>query len=162
MRFHSLIPFRSAAYAPVAHPSFRSFWPAEFDRFFDEAFRGFGLPTTGQEARSFAPRVDVTETDEAYTVRADLPGLEEKDIQVSLEEGVLTIQGQHETEKEQDEKGVRWTERAKGSFHRVIQLPAEVDADKVAASYKQGVLTVTLPKRPEPKPEVRSIPIKTS
>src|SRR5262245_7097187 len=158
MRF-SLIPFRSAA--PVAHPSFRSFWPAEFDRFFDEAFRGFGLPT-GQEARSFAPRVDVTESDEAYTVRADLPGLEEKDIQVSLEEGVLTIQGQHETEKEQDEKGVRWVERAKGSFHRAIALPAEVDTDKVAASYKQGVLTVTLPKRPEPKPEVRTIPIKTS
>jgi len=162
MRIHSLIPWRPAAYAPVAHPSVRSFWPAEFDRFFDEAFRGFGLPTTGQEAPSFAPRVDVTETDEAYTVRADLPGLEEKDIQVSLEEGVLTIQGQHETQNEQDEKGVRWVERAKGSFHRAIQLPAEVDADKVAASYKQGVLTVTLPKRPEPKPEVRTIPIKTS
>jgi len=85
MRFHSLIPWRPA-YAPVAH---RAFWPADFDRLFDEAFRGFGLALPVQEAPAFSPRVDVTETDEAYTVRADLPGLEAKDIQVSLEEGAL-------------------------------------------------------------------------
>jgi HSP20 family protein len=162
MRFHSLIPRRSVTYAPLAQPGFRAFWPAEFDRLFDEAWRGFGLALPTREA-AFAPRVDVSESDEAYTVRADLPGLEEKDIQVSLEEGVLTIQGKHETEqKEEGEKGVRYLERAHGSFHRSIQLPAEVDADKVSASYRQGVLTVTLPKRPEAKPEVRTIPIKTS
>ena len=105
MRFHSLIPRRSAAYAPVAHPGLRAFWPVEFDRLFDEAFRGFGFAASPQEAPSFAPRVDVTESDEAYTVRADLPGLEEKDIQVSLEEGVLSIQGKLESEKEEDAQG---------------------------------------------------------
>jgi HSP20 family protein len=159
MRFHSLIPWRSAGYAPVAH---RTFWPADFDRLFDEAFRGFGLALPAQEAPAFSPRVDVSESDEAYTVRADLPGLEEKDIQVSLEEGVLSIQGKLESEKDEKKEGVRYVERAKGSFYRKIALPAEVDTDKVAASYKQGVLTVTLPKRPEAKPEVRTIPIKTS
>ena len=148
MRFHSLIPRRSVACAPLAHPSARAFWPAEFDRLFDEAWRGFGLALPAQEAPRFAPRVDVTESDEAYTVRADLPGLEEKDIQVSLEEGVLTIQGKLESEKDEDKRGVRYVERASGSFHRSIELPAEVDAAKVTASYRQGVLTVTLPKRP--------------
>jgi HSP20 family protein len=103
----------------------------------------------------------VDESDEAYTVRADLPGLEEKDIRVSLEEDVLTIQGKQASEKQEEKKGVRWVERAHGSFHRAIRLPAEVDAAKVAASYRQGVLTVTLPKLPEAKPEVRTIPITT-
>lgn len=160
MRFHSLIPRRAVACSPFAHPSARAFWPAEFDRLFDEAWRGFGL---AQDTPRFAPRVDVSESDEAYTVRADLPGLEEKDIQVSLEEGVLSIQGKVESEKKDENKeGVRYVERAKGSFHRSIELPAEIDADKVTASYRQGVLTVTLPKRPEAKPEVRTIPIKTS
>ncbi len=162
MRFHSLIPRRAVASSPFAHPSARAFWPAEFDRLFDEAWRGFGLDLPKQDLR-FAPRVYVNESDEAYTVRADLPGLEEKDIQVSLEEGVLSIQGKVESEKKDEkEEGVRYVERAQGSFHRSIELPAEIDADKVTASYRQGVLTVTLPKRPEAKPEVRTIPIKTS
>ena len=160
MRFHSLVPRRSVACAPLAHPGLRAFWPAEFDRFFDEVYSGFGAEP--QEAPSFAPRVDVTESDEAYTVQADLPGLEEKDIQVSLEEGVLTIHGERASEKEEERKGVRWVERARGSFRRAIELPVEVDAAKVTASYRQGVLTVTLPKLPEAKPEVRTIPITTS
>jgi HSP20 family protein len=162
MRIHSLIPRRAVAPSPFAHPSARAFWPVEFDRLFDEAWRGFGLALPAQEAPRFAPRVDVTESDEAYTVRADLPGLEEKDIQVSLEEGVLSIQGKLETEKDEKKEGVRYVERAKGSFHRSIRLPAELDAEKVSASYRQGVLTVTLPKRPEAKPEVRTIPITTA
>ena len=160
MRFHSLIPRRSLACAPLAQPGLRAFWPAEFDRLFDEAYSRFAEPP--QEAPSFAPRVDVDESDEAYTVRADLPGLEEKDIQVSLEEGVLTIHGKLESEKDEDRPGVRWVERARGSFRRAIQLPAEIDVAKVTASYRQGVLTVTLPKLPEAKPEVRTIPITTS
>jgi HSP20 family protein len=148
------------ACAPLAHPGLRAFWPAEFDRLFDEAYSAFAAQP--QAAPSFAPRVDVTESDEAYTVRADLPGLEEKDIQVSLEEGVLSIQGKQESAKDEETKGVRYVERARGSFRRAIELPAEIDAAKVTASYRQGVLTVTLPKLPEAKPEVRNIPITTS
>jgi HSP20 family protein len=162
MTFHSLIPRRSVSRAPLARGSLRAFWPLEFDRLFDETFPAFGVGAPAQESPRFAPRVDVTETDEAYTVQVDLPGLEEKDIQVSLEEGVLSIQGKLETAKDEEKKGVRWVERARGSFHRAIELPAEVEAEKVTASYRQGVLTVTLPKRPEAKPEVRAIPITTS
>jgi HSP20 family protein len=147
------------ACAPFAHPGLRAVWPAEFDRLFDDAYSRFAAP---QEAPSFAPRVDVDESDEAFSVRADLPGLEEKDIQVSLEEGVLTIHGKLESEKDEERKGVRWVERARGSFRRAIELPAEIDTAKVTASYRQGVLTVTLPKLPEAKPEVRTIPITTS
>jgi HSP20 family protein len=162
MRFHPLIPRRSVSRAPLACGSLGAFWPAEFDRLFDETFPGFGLRAPAQEAPRFAPRVDVTESDEAYTVKADLPGLEEKDIQVSLEEGVLSIQGKLESEKDEERKGVRWVERARGSFHRSIRLPEEIDAAKVTASYRQGVLTVSVPKLPEAKPEVRTIPITTA
>jgi len=159
MTFHSLIPRRSVCRAPVAHPGLRAFWPLEMDRFFDEALANFGSPAAAQAAPVFTPRVDVSESDEAYTVRADLPGIEEKDIQISLEEGVLSIQGKLESEQEEERKGLRYVERAKGAFHRAIELPAEIDEENVKASYRQGVLTVTLPKRPAPKPQVRSIPI---
>jgi HSP20 family protein len=160
MTFHSLMPRRFSPRASRAFPALPAFWPADFDRLFEEAFGSFGLATPAP-AR-FAPRVDVTESDEAYTVRADLPGLEEKDIQVSLEEGVLSIQGQVASEQEEERKGWRHVERARGSFHRAIELPAEVDADAVKASYKHGVLTVTLPKVAEAKPEVRKVPITTA
>jgi len=156
MTFHSLIPRRSVFRAPVAHPGLRAFWPQEMDRFLDEAF---GNAPVAQAAQSFTPRIDVSESDEAYVVRADLPGVEEKDIQISLEEGVLSIQGKVESEQEEERKGLRYAERVRGSFQRTIELPGELDATKVTASYKQGVLTVTLPKLPAPKPQVRSIPI---
>lgn len=162
MTFHSVIPRRSVFRAPAAQPGLRALWPLDVDRFFDEAFRSFGgVPAAPGEA-GFAPRIDVSESEEAYTVRADLPGLEEKDIQISLEEGVLTLSGKVESEKDEDRKGLRYVERARGSFQRRIELPAEVDESKVSASYKQGVLTVTLPKQPAPKPQVRTIPITTA
>jgi HSP20 family protein len=126
------------------------------ERFFDEALGGAPAAQAGQ---SFTPRIDVSESDEAYVVRADLPGVEEKDVQISLEEGVLTIQGKLESEQEEERKGLRYAERVRGSFQRTIELPGELDETKVSASYKQGVLTVTLPKQPAPKPQVRSIPI---
>ena len=156
MTLHSLIPRRSVFRAPLAHPGLRAFWPVDFDRFFDETF-GDGAGTQGETV--ITPRIDVRETDAAFVVCADLPGLEEKDIQVSVEEGVLTIQGKLETEHEEERKGLRYAERRKGSFQRTIELPGELVEDKVSASYKQGVLTVTLPKRPTPKPQSRSIPI---
>jgi HSP20 family protein len=156
MTFHSLIPSRSVFRAPLAHPGLRAFWPAEMDRFFDEAL---GNVPAAQAEQGFTPRIDVSESDEAYVVRADLPGVEEKDIQISLEEGVLSIQGKLESEQEEERKGLRYAERVRGSFERRIELPGELDETKVSASYKQGVLTVTLPKQPAPKPQVRSIPI---
>jgi HSP20 family protein len=159
MTLHSLIPHRSVFRAPLAHPGLRAFWPVDFERFFEEAF---GNSAAAQAEASFTPRIDVHETDAAYVVCADLPGLEEKDIQVSVEEGVLSIQGKLEAELEEERKGLRYAERRTGSFQRTVELPGELVEDKVSASYKQGVLTVTLPKRPVPKPQSRSIPITTA
>ena len=111
MTFHSLIPRRSVCRAPVAHPGLRAFWPPSWT---GSSTRPSAIASARppQAAPSFAPRVDVSESDEAYTVRADLPGVEEKDIQISLEEGVLTIQGKLESEKEEERKGLRYVERA--------------------------------------------------
>ena len=110
----------------------------------------------------WVPSVNIRENDKEYAIRAELPGLTKDDVHVTLEQGVLTIQGKHEAQKDEQKEGVRWVERARGSFHRALALPEEVDAEKVTASYRQGVLTVTLPKVPEAKPEVRTIPITTS
>jgi HSP20 family protein len=106
--------------------------------------------------------MDYRETETEIQVAAELPGLEEKDIQVSLEDGVLTIKGERAEEtKEEDDEGFSHVETFRGSFHRALRLNAEVDEDAVKASYKNGVLSVTLPKVPEVKPEVRTIPVTT-
>jgi HSP20 family protein len=137
----------------------------EFDRFFDEFLRGFGSPVSRVVApNAVAPRMDYSETDEEITLRAEMPGLEENDIDVSLENGVLTIRGERSEEREEkdDEKGFHHVETYRGSFHRALTLPAEVQQDEVSATYKNGILTVTLPKVPAEEPEVRSIPVTSS
>ncbi len=121
----------------------------EMDRFFDEFFRGFGLapwaPFTEMESY-FSPRVDVIETDKEVKVSAELPGLTEKDVEVSLSHDVLTIKGEKKSEEEHKEHNTYRLERVYGSFQRNIPLPCEVDEEKVEAVFKNGVLTVTMPK----------------
>jgi len=137
---------------------------SDFDRVFDDLWRGFGgAASPVATVATLAPRMDYRETETEIRVAAELPGLEEKDIQVSLEEGVLTIKGERAEEtKGEDEEGFSHVESFRGSFHRALRLNAEVDEDAVKASYKNGVLTVTLPKVPEVKPEVRTIPVTTA
>ncbi len=158
MMRHVLVPRRSVA---IARPLPNLF--GDFDRFFDEFWRGSG-PTAARASTPGAPRMDYSATDDEIRIRAEMPGLEEKEIDVSLEEGVLTIKGVRaaESEEKDDEKGVRHVETYRGSFYRSVRLPAEVDEDAIVATYKNGILSVTLPKLPEAKPEVRSIPVTTS
>jgi HSP20 family protein len=106
----------------------------------------------------------VTETENEYRVEAELPGLEEKDIQVTLENGVLTLAGERKEEREEkDEKrGLMHRESFRGRFERSLALPEDADEKSVTASYKNGVLTLAIPKLPVVKPEVRTIPIQTS
>jgi HSP20 family protein len=114
--------------------------------------------------------MDVSETEEAFRIDAELPGLEEKDIEVSVEDGVLAIKGERAEEKEEkdgkdgkdEEKGWHRRETFRGKFHRAVRLPDNVDSDAVTASYRAGVLSLTLPKVPETKPEVKTIPITTA
>jgi HSP20 family protein len=133
----------------------------EMNRLFDEAFRGFGLgtlPTTfGGEA---APALDVRETDNAIEVVAELPGVEEKDVDVSVRDGVLTVRGEKRISREDKDGDWHLTERSHGSFARSITLPVGVDDSKATAEFRNGVLTVTLPKTAEAESKLRRIPIK--
>ncbi len=102
---------------------------------------------------AWAPVVDVMETDEEFQIRAELPGVEKKDVKLSVEEGVLTISGYREQEKEEKGKRYHRIERAYGSFARSFTVPDAVDEQKVAAEFKNGVLTVRLPKSEKARPK---------
>jgi HSP20 family protein len=132
----------------------------EMDRLFDR-FLDFGPAWEGLEvAGEWAPKVDLSETKDAYVVRAEIPGVEQKDIQVSLQDQVLTIKGEKAKEKEEKDEHYHRVERSYGAFARSMRLPAAVEASKVTAGFKDGVLTVTLPKTPAAKGT--TIPIKAA
>jgi HSP20 family protein len=102
----------------------------------------------------------VSETDNNLEIVADLPGMDKKDINVSLEENLLTIKGEKKEERERKDKHYHTIERRSGSFYRAIRLPIEVEKDKVEAAFKDGVLTLRLPKSKEAKKKVAQIEIK--
>ncbi len=99
------------------------------------------------------PAVDVVESENGYEITADLPGMDEKNIEVKVTDGVLTMKDERQEEKEEKKKDYYLQERSFGSFQRSFELPETVDADKIEASFKKGVLTVKLPKKPEAFPE---------
>jgi len=102
---------------------------------------------------SFAPAVDVYEDEHNVTLKIEVPGIEEKDIDVRIENNTLTVHGERKIEKEEKEENYRRVERQYGSFTRTFNLPPTVDAEKVQADYDKGVLKVTLPKKAEAKPK---------
>lgn len=108
---------------------------------------------------NWVPRLDVTETDEAIEVVADLPGLEKKDIDISLEGDVLVIKGEKKEEHKETKKHVHRMERRYGSFYRALRLPTEVKSDGIDASFLKGVLKVTLPKSEEAKKKIAHIEV---
>jgi len=121
----------------------------EIDRLFDDFTRGF--PTfpsrfASGAAAELLPSMDVTETDKEIEITAELPGLEEKDVQVNVADNVLTIRGEKNAEKEEKDKSYRLVERTYGSFMRSLELPEGVNADAIKASIDKGVLKVTVPK----------------
>ena len=145
------------------HPPLRNVRSA--DRLFDDLWRGFALTpgsATAVSRASFAPRVDIRETDEEIVLTAELPGVEEKDFDVVLEDDVLILKGEKRSEHEVEEKGYHRVETLSGSFERRFALPFAADPDAVKAAYKNGVLVVTVPKPSEAKPQVRQIEITTA
>lgn len=100
---------------------------------------------------SFSPRVDVSENEKQVTVKAEVPGLDEKDLQVSISQGVLTIFGEKRAEREEKDSRYHRIERAYGSFRRAIELPCEVEEDNITATFNKGVLKVVLPKSTRPE-----------
>lgn len=141
------------------HPFFSLY--REINRMFDDVFRGFDLaPTLVPSAQAFEqynwPKMEVDETDKEVRIAAELPGLEEKDVNLEIANGVLSISGEKKSETEDKEH--RFSERYYGRFERRIPLEG-LDEDKASASFKNGVLTITLPKSEQAKSNVRRIPI---
>lgn len=136
----------------------------DVNRVFDDFWRRFEQPfdrTNGAMA-GFGPTTDVTESDKAIEVSIELPGMDEKDVEVNLTDDVLTIRGEKKHESEDKRRGVYISERSWGSFYRMVPLPPGVDTDKATAEFKRGVLSVTLPKTPEAQSRIKRIEVKAA
>jgi len=106
------------------------------------------------------PRVDIAETDKAYTVKAELPAVEKKDVSISIDSGLLTIKGERKQEKEEKGKRFHRTERVYGSFIRSFRFPDDIDEEKIEADFKDGILRISLPKSEKAKQKIKSISVK--
>ncbi len=148
---------------PNLSPSgtFPSFEDVEdrMNRFMQRAFgEPFSVALT--EPLGWVPAMDIVETAKELTVSAELPGMDQKDIDISVEDGVLTIRGEKTDEREHEDKKVYLYERSYGSFQRAFTLPANVETDKIAAEFEKGVLKIHVPKDGQAKPKGRKIEIK--
>ena len=124
-----------------------------FDRMLDDFFNdGWNLSTITRNS-NWLPSVDIRETDDAYTITADLPGLKKKDIKITVNDSMLEISGERSYENKEDNGSYHRRERSYGSFHRSFHLPETVKEDKITASFKDGILTVEVPKEEEVKPK---------
>jgi HSP20 family protein len=136
---------------------------AEMDRVFD-SFLGRGTSRFPMLAGfgggdAVMPSIDVRESETALVVEAELPGLDEKDITVTLNDGVLTLKGEKKSERDEEKDNYHLTERSYGSFQRSFRVADTVDPDQVEAAFEKGVLKITLPKRPEAVKTEKRIPI---
>ena len=131
----------------------------EMDRLWEDYF-GSGRRALRPLEDAWMPAVDVSETGDKITVKAEIPGMEAKDIEISMVGDTLTIKGEKKAEREEKEENYHMVERSYGTFCRAMKLPAPVDPDKVEATYKNGLLTMVLPKKEEVKP--KAIEIKAS
>ena len=122
----------------------------EMDRFWDSFLEGT-LWKKGEDGTEWFPSLDVSETKNELVVKCEVPGMDSKDIDISLSDGRLTIKGEKKQEKDEKEADYHVIERSYGAFTRSVQLPKEVRHDKISASYKNGILKITLPKSEEAK-----------
>lgn len=127
----------------------------EMNRLFDDFFRDIDFPAIGRRGWSSWPQVEMRETDKEVMVVAELPGMDEKDVELSLQQHVLTLKGERKSESE----GALYSERWHGQFQRTIQLSPDIDPEKATATFKNGILTVTFAKRPEAQSTMKRIPI---
>lgn len=128
---------------------------------FDDFFCGFDIePLLTGRLGTFSPRVDVTESEKEIKIVAELPGIDEKDIDLSVTKDTLTIKGEKKEEKEDNGKDYYRMERSYGSFCRTIPLPVEVETDKISAKYKKGILKIKIPKSAKAIEEKKKITIK--
>lgn len=155
----SLVPFHRTKATPAPRTGFD-----DFDRLFDGLFRNAlsNMTVAAPAVTDLAVRLDVSETDKAYHIRADLPGLADKDIELTVQDGILTLSGEKQNEKEEDGKTFHRVERSYGRFSRSLQLPADADESKIAASMKHGVLDIEIGKAASMAKQPQRIDIKSS
>ncbi|MBN2301935.1 MAG: Hsp20/alpha crystallin family protein [Lentisphaerae bacterium] len=137
----------------------------EMNRLFDNFFNGFDLApweNSSLDMIQFSPKVDVSETTEQIKVSAELPGMNEKDVTVEMDDNTLTIRGEKKEENEGKNGNWHCKEQSYGSFRRIIPLPAAVDGEKAKASFKHGKLVITVPKKDEDKTNRKTIRIETA
>ena len=130
-----------------------------FDFDVDRFFADWPFSSAQREPRTWSPAVDVYEDDKSIVVKADLPDVDEKDIDIHVEDGMLTVKGERKFEKETKDKNFHRVERSYGSFSRSFALPEGVEQDKISAAYNKGVLEVTVPKTPAKPKNVRTIKV---
>ncbi len=148
MRLRSLVPSREPN--ALMPPGFGLFGlHREIDRLFNEFAQGVG----SDGAKNIVPSIEISETDKAIEISAEMPGLERKDVEITIEDDTLTIRGEKKIEENQKDKNVQHSERAYGVFLRVLQLPPGIDLSNVQATMSNGVLKITIPKPAKPEPK---------
>jgi len=147
MNLRALVPFRSRSGLAPFEPGVFGTLHREIDRLFDELTNSVGMSGNGG-VTSLLPSIDVNENDKEISITVEMPGLERKDVDISLENDILTIRGEKKMEAEKDEKdrNVHLAERTYGVFYRALQLPPGVDPSSVQAAMQNGVLKITIPK----------------
>ena len=164
------VEVKKAAPAEVTTPdvwrSFRSEMDRLFDRFgFPSLRRMFDMEPGWRPMSTFsfsAPAIDMSEDDKTYKISAELPGLDAKDVDISVSGSTLLLKGEKRQEKEEKDKNYYFSERAYGSFQRAFELPASIDRDKIAADFSKGVLTITLPKTSDAQKQQKKIEVKSA
>jgi HSP20 family protein len=138
----------------------------EIDRVFDDFFRGFGFPSLFADdwprpggAALLQPQLDITETKSAYEIAIEVPGVDQDDLELSVQDGLLTIRGEKRQEKREDGECCHRVERSYGAFQRELSLPADADADRIKASVRNGVVRIKVPRRADAVPSARRIAI---
>ena len=141
-------------------------WPSdlftmrrEMNRMFDGFFRG-DLTEKASNLTSWIPAVDITEHEDGYVVKVDLPGVSKDDVRITFESNVLTIRGEKKQEREANKENVHRIERSFGTFQRAFTLPTSVKYDRIDAVYKDGILAITLPKAEEARPRQIEVKVK--
>jgi HSP20 family protein len=162
--FKALVPWRDKSQAPAPreeyHDSFLSF-RREVDRMFDDFFSGFGRRAVGSPLGTPTPSMDLTENDKEIVVTAEMPGLDEKDFEVTVSGDLLTLKGEKKAEHEHRNGDAYYMERRFGSFLRSVRLPFEVKDEKVDARYEKGLLTIRVPKPADMQKQARRIEVRT-
>jgi len=134
----------------------------EMDRLFDNVFQRFDSFPAVADAIMLKPNVDIKENKKNYKITVEVPGVEENDVKLEFSEGTLTVSGEKKHEKEEKDENYHCVERSYGSFRRVLSLPEDIDEDAIEAKFKNGVLTITVPRKQiaKPKDETKMIEIK--